>query len=169
MEDWKNKTLIKMDTFKSLLNNKIRGLNCIIEMMIMNNNDNNKELDPIIKEIEDIIDTIYVDITHIDNFNSFINDINIPISSIIKRKNKLLSNTIYIQKNIINKLSNIDGALLAHIEFIIDNIENIHCLDIDIIRRASYKGQTDVVKCLIKHGAEGLRHSWRCSRYSLGG
>ena len=80
-----------------------------------------------------------------------------------------MSNTIYIQKNIINKLSNIDGALLAHIEFIIDNIENIHCLDVDIIRRTSYKGQTDVVKCLIKHGAEGLRHSWRCSRYSLGG
>ena len=62
MEDWKNKTLIKMDTFKSLLNNKIRVLNCIIEMMIMNN-DNNKELDPIIKEIEDIIPSLSSDAT----------------------------------------------------------------------------------------------------------
>jgi len=31
------------------------------------------------------------------------------------------------------------------------------------LRLASQHGRLAVVELLIKHGAEGLRHSWRCS------
>ena len=47
-----------------------------------------------VKQIEDIIDTILVYIVHIESFNQLIN--NIPISTIIKRKNKLLNTIIDI-------------------------------------------------------------------------
>jgi hypothetical protein len=72
-----------MKKFEDKLYNKIKGLNCISEI-IRNHNS-------IIKQIEDIIDTIYVDISHINNFNNIINDSNIPISNIIKRKKVILN------------------------------------------------------------------------------
>jgi hypothetical protein len=43
---------------------------------------------------------------------------------------------------------------------------DIHAKNDLALCTASAKGNLEVVECLIEHGAEGLRHSWRCSRYS---
>jgi hypothetical protein len=91
IKEWKRQILTKMENFRSTLLNKISRLNCIIEIIIIINK---IEYNSIIKQIEDIIDTIFVNISHIDNFNQFID--NIPISSIIKRKNKILNTSIVI-------------------------------------------------------------------------
>jgi hypothetical protein len=80
----------------------------------------------IIKQIEDIIDTIFVDISHINNFNKMINDNddNIPISNIIKRKNKILINKPIPQLNITP--SNINKHLIELINIVIENDGDIH-------------------------------------------
>jgi hypothetical protein len=77
IEDWKNQVLLQIGKNKSILVNKINGLKCVMEIIIDNKS--------IIKQIDDIIDTILVDISHIDNFNQLVNTL--PISHIIKRKN----------------------------------------------------------------------------------
>jgi ankyrin repeat protein len=140
IEYWKKQTLIEMRNFKSKLNNKINGLTCTMEL-IMNHNS-------IIKEIEDIIDTIFVDISHINNFNQVINDDNIPISYIIKRKNQILNNKITITININDT---IPSHLIKFINIIIKNDGDIHYY---VLEWASSNGHLDVVKCLIAHGAD---------------
>jgi hypothetical protein len=102
IEEWKKQILLQMDNFKSKLTNKIKGLNCIIEIT-MNVNDD-YDYTSFVKQLDDIIDTMFVDISHIDNFSQLIN--NLPISNIIKRKNTILNNNknnIIIPSEINNK------------------------------------------------------------------
>ena len=139
MDEWKKQTLIQMEEFRDKLNNKIKELNCITEITMINHCDNTN---PIIKQIEDIIDIIFVDITHIDNFNKLINDNNIPISHIIKRKNKIFSNKIGI---------NLDIPSTNEFESLV-NIIIKHGID-KALTHASEKGYLDVVKIIIKYGA----------------
>jgi hypothetical protein len=112
IDGWKKQTLLQMKNFEDKLNNKIKGLNCIAELL------NNRE---IIKQIDDIIDTIYVDISHIYNFNKIINDNDLPISNIIKRKNKILNSNTIIQIEFDNDIS-----IINIINIIISNDANIH-------------------------------------------
>jgi hypothetical protein len=49
---------------------------------------------------------------------------------------------------------------------ILGGAADIHATDDDALVYASRNGHLAVVECLISHGAEGLRHSWRCSGYS---
>jgi hypothetical protein len=53
IEEWKKNALTQMDAHRNNLNNKIKGLNCIMEI-IMNNSEHN----PIIKQIEDIVPSL---------------------------------------------------------------------------------------------------------------
>jgi hypothetical protein len=72
-----------------------------------------------IKQIEDIIDTIFIDISHIENFNKLINDLS--ISNIIKRKNKILNSNVIIKIDFDNDIS-----IINIINIIISNDANIH-------------------------------------------
>jgi hypothetical protein len=141
IDDWKKQTLIEMKKFEDKLNNKIKGLNCIMEMTNYHRE--------ITKQIEDIIDTIYVDISHIYNFNQMSNDNDIPISNIIKRKNQILNNksVMYINTN------NLDKHLIECIDIIIANNGDIHTDNDDVLIWASKDGYLDIVKCLIKYGS----------------
>jgi hypothetical protein len=139
IEDWKMQSIIKINQFRDELNNKIKGLNCIIEII------KDKNSDDIIKYFMDIIDTLLVDISHIDNFDKFINEF--PISSIIKRKNYLLTKTINVSEDVINKLDRI-------IKFIVINLFDIHSQYDYALRWASHDGKLDIVKCLVKYGAD---------------
>ena len=139
IEDWKMQSIIKINQFRDELNNKIKGLNCIIEII------KDKNSDDIIKYFMDIIDTLLVDISHIDNFDKFINEF--PISSIIKRKKQLLTKIITVSEDVINKLDRI-------IKFIVINLFDIHSHDDYAIRWASRDGKLDIVKCLVKYGAD---------------
>jgi hypothetical protein len=173
IDDWKKQTLIDMQNLEDKLNNKVKGLNCIME--IITNTNNNKE---ITKQIEDIIDTIYVDISHIYNFNKFIND-DIPISNVIKRKKQILKNKRIIQipsvsldehlNCFINMIIKNDGDIHANYEEILiwamryDKLSiveslikygaDVHTLNDRALRWASKYGHLNVVKCLIAHGA----------------
>ena len=134
IEDWKKQTLIQMEKFKSKLNNKIKGLNCIIDILMPD--------DSVIKQIKDVIDTILIDITHIDRIVENINII--PISHLIKRKHKILNNTIVIP---------IDIPTNDIVDIIIKNELDIHA-DIDYaFQIACINGYLDIVKCLVKYGA----------------
>ena len=139
IEDWKKQTLIEMQKFEDKLHNKIKGLNCICEII--------GDDKSVIKQIEDIIDTIYVDISHINNFNQLINDNdnNIPISNIIKRKKVLLTKNVVV--SILGRQSEI-------INIIIENDGDIHAQNERALRLASSSGNLDIVKCLIKYGAD---------------
>jgi ankyrin repeat protein len=166
IEDWKKNSLIKMDKFSSKLYNKIKGLTCIIELT---------KDESYIKQIEDVVDTIFVDINHIDNFNKYINDNDIPISSIIKRKNKILNNKItiptYVEDDVfIDMIIRNDGDIHAENEFVFRNASengylaiveclikynaDIHAKNNYALRWASRDGHLDVVKFLIEHGAD---------------
>jgi ankyrin repeat protein len=175
IKEWKSVTLDKMNNLMFGLNTKIKGLTCLIELI-----NNNNELTSIVKQFEDIIDTILVDISHIDNFNQIINDDNIPISNIIKRK-KILFNyydNINIPKEIpslstdsqlieiINAIlhNNADNektlrwasrnGKLAVVEYLLKNKTNIHTWTDEALRDASQNGHLDVVECLINNGAD---------------
>ena len=156
IEEWKKRTLIEMKNFEDKLNNKIKGLNCIMEITMIDRRDHRE----IIKQIEDIIDTIFVDISHIYNFNKIINDNdndnNIPISNIIKRKNQILDNKIVISiPNIASYITSFDDKILInYIKMIIKNDGDIHYNDDYIFQIASKNGHLNVVKCLIKYGAD---------------
>jgi ankyrin repeat protein len=176
IDDWKNQILLQMKKCVSGKNIKIKGLNFICEII---NNDQN-ECNSFIKQIEDIMDTIFVDISHIDNFNKLINDNNIPISHIIKRKNTILnSKFVTIDKkdirghqmiNIINLIlkngadihGNDEEVLtyasrhggLAVVELLIKYDANIHAQNDLALGNASIDGQLAVVECLIKNGAD---------------
>ena len=143
IEEWKKQALIQIEKFQNKLNNKIKGLNCITEMIIINHHD----CKSLIKQIEDIIDTIYVYINHIENFYEFINDDNIPISHIIKRKNNIINSKIAIS------LDNIPEHLTRIINIIIKNDGDIHYNNDYVLMNAAENGQYDVVECLIKYGA----------------
>jgi ankyrin repeat protein len=138
-----------MQKFEDKLNNKIKGLNCICEITNYHRE--------ITKQIEDIVDTIYVYISHINNFNKIINDNdnNIPISNIIKRKNKILINNPIPPLNITNSSNtSIDKYLIKFIEMIIENHGDIHTESNLALRVASNNGHLAVVECLISHGAD---------------
>jgi ankyrin repeat protein len=142
LDDWKKQALIEMQKFEEKLYNKIKGLNCMVDMTNYNRE--------ITKQIEDIIDTIYVDISHIHNFNKIINDNNIPISNIIKRKKAILN------KNVVVSISIPDTLDKHFIEFI-NNIRydgDIHANNDQALYRAAINGHLDVVECLIKYGAD---------------
>jgi ankyrin repeat protein len=193
IEDWKKQSLTQIEEFRDKLNNKIKELNCVTEIIMINHSDNNNS---VIKQIEDILDTIFVDITHIDNFNKLMNDNNIPISHIIKRKNKILDNNIVINLDItsideVQKSETIDiiikhgldkalqhaseNGYLDIVKIIIKYGANVQAYNNYAIRWASMKGHLEVIKCLIAHGAAEVlapcedkhrrRGSWRC-RYS---
>jgi ankyrin repeat protein len=127
VEEWKKQALLEMDNYKSKLNNRIKELNCITEII---NNDSN--IEPIIKQIEDIVDTIFVDISHVDNFNQFINTF--PISHSIKRKNNITVVSIHTHSEIVDII-------------IKDGIDKA-------FQNASENGYLDIVKILIKYGAD---------------
>jgi ankyrin repeat protein len=150
IDDWKKRTLIEMQKFEDKLNNKIKGLNCIIEIV-----NNHRE---ITKQIEDIMDTVFVDISHIYNFNKFIDDI--PISNLIKRKNQILNNKPIKPLDIID---NIPRHLTEFINMIINNDGDIHATinaemsvghKNDVLGWASVNGHLAIVECLIKYGAD---------------
>jgi ankyrin repeat protein len=142
IDDWKKQTLIEMKKFEDKLNNKIKGLNCIMEMTNYHRE--------ITKQIEDIIDTIYVDISHIYNFNQMIDDNDIPISHIIKRKNIILNNKSFMYIN----TNNLDKHFIKFIDIIIKNDGDIHANDNITLRWASMDGYSDIVKCLIKYESD---------------
>ena len=145
IDDWKKQTIIDMQKFRTILTAKVKGLTCIAEII-------NKYDDSIIKQIENIIDTIFVDFSHIDNFTKMINDNNIPISHMIKRKNQILNNELVIS---INKTDKIDKHLIEFIDIIITkNKGNIHANKDELLRWASYHGYLDIVECLINNGAD---------------
>jgi ankyrin repeat protein len=144
-ESWKKLTLLQTENFRNKLNNKINGLNCIIDIT-------NKSSQSFVKQIEDIIDTILVDINHIDNFNKFINDNDIPISSIIKRKNTILNNEINIQ--MISDIPDNNTHINEFIKRVIKNDADIHAKDEQCFIWASRNGYLDVVECLLSHGAD---------------
>jgi ankyrin repeat protein len=116
--------------------------------------DNNNH-DSIIKQIEDIIDTIYVDISHIYNFSKIINDNDndndLPISYIIKRKNIILNNKPISSINIPD---NLPIHLIEFINIIIKNDADIHKHNEYVLRWVSMNGYLAIVECLIKHGAD---------------
>jgi hypothetical protein len=141
IEEWKKRVLIEIENFRNKLNNKINGLNCIIEIT-MNNNTNDKESESFIKQCEDVIDTIFVNISHIDNFNQLINDL--PISHIIKRKNTILNNKIVVPIDSPNSFVNM----------ILSYELDIHADNNYALKRAVCKGCVDIVECLIKYGAD---------------
>jgi hypothetical protein len=164
IEEWKKQTLIEMQKFEDKLNNKIKGLNCICEI-INNHVDNNS----IIKQIEDIIDTIYVDISHIYNFNQLINDL--PTSNIIKRKNIILNKPINIISDIlpihliefIDIIVKNDGDIhadddfafrYASFKYLISHGANIHAKNDSAFIWASNNGHLAVVECLLSHGVD---------------
>jgi hypothetical protein len=142
---WKTQTLIDMQKFEDELNNKIKGLNCILEIV-----NNYKEFEPVIKQIEDIIDTIFVNISHIDNFKKFINDM--PISNLIKRKNIILNTKINVLVDIPNEIKMID--IKGVIKIILNNGADIHANGEYVLQHSSYEGYLDIVECLIKYGAD---------------
>jgi hypothetical protein len=137
IEEWKKQTLIEMNNFEYKLNKKIKGLTCICEMI-----HNHRE---IIKQIEDIIDTAFVDISHISNFNKSINEM--PISNLIKRKNKILNSNINIQIELDN-----NPLLMKYIKIIIKNNGDINANNDWVLRWASANGSKDVIECLLLHG-----------------
>jgi hypothetical protein len=61
IEDWKKQALIQMEIFRVELNNKINILNCITEIIMIDNI--NHVNDSIIKQIEDIIPSLSSDAT----------------------------------------------------------------------------------------------------------
>jgi ankyrin repeat protein len=146
---WKKQTLIEIQKFEDKLNNKIRVLNHILELV--------QEYKEIIKQIEDASDTTYVNISHINDFNKIINDDdNLPISHIIKRKNTILNNNPIISIDNIDKL---DKHLIEFIDIIIKNNGDIHANNESALIWASMYGHISVVECLIKYGAaEGWSH-----------
>ena len=155
IEEWKKYVLLQIDEFRNKLNNKINGLKCVIELI----NDNDK---PAVKQLEDIIDTILVYIVHIESFNQLID--NIPISTIIKRKNKLLNTIIDISNDIINSE---DIPNIEYINIILDNGADIHCgsdiahsksYDEYVLRRASENGYLDIVKSFIKYNTVDIHY-----------
>jgi ankyrin repeat protein len=145
--DWKKQILIEMETYKLKLNNKINGLKCIIEMIL-----DYKELKSVSKTFEDIIDTILIDISHVDNFIQLVN--HLSISSIIKRKNHLLYNTNIIPQDIGNCIVN-DGnrAIIEYVRRILRNDADINSC-IGILHTASLNNRLSIVKCLIKYGID---------------
>jgi ankyrin repeat protein len=149
IEQWKKYTLSQMKNFADTLNNKIKGLECITEIIINNNSVNNVEY--ITKQIEDIIDTVFVDISHVDNFINHIND-NIPISNIIKRKNIILNNKIPISSINIIPSAWPRKHVLDIIDIIIKNDGDINANDNNALTYAYINGNLDIVKCLISHG-----------------
>jgi hypothetical protein len=170
---YKKQSLLQMKNLRAKLNNQINGLNCIIDIIILNHYSD--EVKSIIKQFEDIIDTMYMSINHIDNFNQLIN--NLSISNIIKRKNQILNNKIVIPSDIIsinNKYVNIilknecyigvknnrtlsmassDGNLDI-VKCVIKNGVDIHADNEDALRWASQNGHLAVVEYLISHGAD---------------
>ena len=179
IKKWKKHTLSQMENIRSELNNKIIGLNCIIEMITTYNNNNNDKLS-IIKQIEDIIDTYLVDVSHINNFISVIHDDQIYHNA--KRKKQLLDNIVLIQDfNIIKSLNTdrkiidfIDRIMvyetknnianytlcfasrygyLAVVKYLVKSVANIHYNNNQALCLASEYGQSDIVECLISHGA----------------
>jgi hypothetical protein len=149
VEYWKQQVLIKIEKHHTILNSKINGLKCIYELI------RSYSKEQTIKQIEDIIDTFLVDKSHIDNFNKLINDL--PISNIVKTKNKILSNNIIIPpmgditSSIKDKLSK---SLINSINSIIDNGANIDYNNDWILRLASEYGNLTIVECLTKYGAD---------------
>ena len=141
----KTQAIEQMKNLRAKLTNQINGLNCIMELT-------KNEYESIKKQIEDIIDTILININHIDDFINNIN--NIPFSNIIKRKNQILNNKfdILIDITTIN-----NEILITLINFILKNELNINAHDDNVLWWASSKGYLDIVKCLIKYGAEGRR------------
>ena len=171
IEEWKKKVSTRMEEFHNKLNDKINGIQCVIDILNINNNNEHISF---IKQLDDIIDTIYVDISHIDNFNQLINDSNIPISSIIKRKNKLLNNNIVLPNCKIkddDKLKTCVNGILKYgidndvfqrvsrygdlnmVKCLINHGANIHAFNEEAVRNASQEGNLHVVECLISHGA----------------
>ena len=148
IEYWKTLSVTLMEKFRNKLLNKIKGLECIIELIEYDDKSSSS-----IKQIEDIIDTIYVDINHIDNFNQLIN--NISISKIINRKNKILNSNINIQ------ILSIDAKLKFSIiiKTIIKNDGDIHAGYDWIFRWASMNGHLAIVEYLIKNGADIHAHN----------
>ena len=135
---WKKHTLSKIQKFKTSLIIKNNGLNCMIEII----DNNHSEYNSIVKQIENIIDTIYITINHIDNFNLFINKI--PISHSIKRKGEILNTKIDIKIDMVDRSNKILNEIIKH--------------EADINRSkalwsASINGCLDIVECLIKYGA----------------
>jgi hypothetical protein len=112
---FKPSILTQMENFKRKLLNKINGLECIIELIEYDDKSSSS-----IKQIEDIIDTIYVDISHINNFIQLINDVS--LSQIINRKNKILNSNINIQTLSIDKKLN----FIEFINIIINNDGDIN-------------------------------------------
>lgn len=145
IEQWKKQTLIKMKNFEVKLYNNIKGLNCIIDMIM---NDNNKYM-PLIKQIYDTIDTLFIDISHIDNFNKIINDNELPISNIIKRKNTILN-----KKTVITYRIDKSNIYNVYINTILKHGGNINYSDNILLIRACRDGKLAVVEYLIKHGAD---------------
>ena len=148
-EEWKEEILTKIEKIKYKLTNKINGLNCIIEL-----SKEYKESESIIKQIEDIIDTMYIDISHIDNF---INNIdNIPIPNIIKRKDQLLDNIIIKRKDNINPVASQlrDEIFDKFVKYMFIYGPDINTYDNRQMIWASENGYLNIVKCLIKHGAD---------------
>jgi ankyrin repeat protein len=157
IQKWKKQALIEMQKFEDKLNNKIKGLNCICEITNYNRE--------ITKQIEDIIDTMYVDISHINNFNQMIDD-NIPISNMIKRKSQILISKPIPPLNITH--DDIPKNLIEIINIIIKNGGDIHADNEKAIQRASEYGYLNVVKCLVKYGANIHVHNDNTLRLASG-
>jgi hypothetical protein len=143
--DWKKQTLQIMENYKFKLNNKVKGLNCIIEIIHPN-----KELHPITKQLYDIVDTILIKISHIENFNQLID--NLSISNIRKRKEQLLISTISMPKNIIKSI-NKNLEIFEYVNIILKNGIDINTHNDYVLTTASKNGNLHVVECLIKYGA----------------
>ena len=141
---FKKQVLMQMKELLNKLINKIKGLKCIIEIM--------NDYKSIIKKIDDIIDTILIDISHIYNFNKSINDL--PISQIIKRKNKLLNNIITISEFVSNDIENTDKDLIKIVNNIIKNDGDIHASSNKVLELASKNGRLTIIENMIKYGAD---------------
>jgi hypothetical protein len=150
IKDYRPKTLINMENFKSKLNIKINGLKCIIEIIRPYN-----EFQSISKQFEDIIDTILVDISHVDTFNQLINDDNLSISNIIKRKNYILTNITVIPKEIpFYKDENL-FIIMEYVKMILEREADINAKSNGyILGTASDNDRLDIVECLLKYGAD---------------
>ena len=137
---FKEQILKQMYNFRTKLNNKIKGIQCILEFI--------PNYEWLVKQYEDTIDTVLVDISHIDNFNKSIN--NLSISNIIKRKNKILGNN-----TVIPPIYGIDDDKLTEIiNSIIDNDGNIHADEDVVLRFASKNSKLSFIKYLINNGAD---------------
>jgi ankyrin repeat protein len=159
IEDWKKRTIAEIEKFKLKLTNKINGLKCVIEMIQYCDKSS-----PDIKQIEDIVDSTFVDISHIDNFNQFID--NTPISNLIKRKNAILNININIQIELIS------NPLMDYIKIIIENDGDIHANNDYVLIRASCHGNLSMYESLIEsaayiHSCNERTLRWACSNGHL--